>query len=251
MSEKRTTILDWQRAYFRDQADPKLRCTWPSMAVLMTHADRNLECFPSQAKIARAAGIKDPDTVRRHLKANEDAGWLQKLRIGGPGNGTNHYRFVVPSPLQRGDIPATARGAIPAVERSKLSNRTGQVTAQVTVDRTSPLQRGEGQVPIEPKSGSWDISSREHERPKGSSTAGPYPRATAGRVIDVRIAPDTPEQRLLEAIRAEGGSVPAKSLVVADAVGQDANVIIPQMIRDGLIIHDVSTEPARLALAHN
>lgn len=191
MSEKRTTILDWQRAYFRDHADPKLRHTWPSMAVLMTHADKSLECFPSQAKIARAAGIKDPDTVRRHLKANEDAGWLQKLRTGGPGNGTNLYRFVIPSPLQRGDIPATARGAIPAVEWSKLSNRTGQVTAQVTVGETSPLQRGEGQKAaeggspsIEPKSGSGGESFGQHDR---RSTAEPYPRSTAGRV-----SPDWP-----------------------------------------------------------
>lgn len=255
-----TTILDWQRAYFRDQADPKLRHTWPTMAVLMTHANKDLECWPSQAKIAKAAGIKNPDTVRKHLKANLDAGWLLKPHTGGPGDGTSRYRFVLPSPLQRGDIPSTGMGAIPSVEMPKLSSRTGQGTVQVTNQERSPLQGGEaaegGSPSTEPKSGSGGISSGEHER---SEHAGPYPIPTDGSIpSDDEIAEilaehyaahETPQQKLLDAIRANGGTVPAKSAAVADAVGQDAGVIIPQMIRDGLIVHDTSGQPATLVLA--
>lgn len=172
-----TTILDWQRAYFRDQADPRLRHTWPSIAVLMTYANRDLECFPSQATIAAAAGLKDPETVRRHLDRNIKAGWLQKPRTGGPGNGTNLYRFTIPSPLHSGDMPATEQGPLPAVEQPKLSIRTGHQSAQVTNQETSPPQGGETQEPSEAFFASGDMSFRDHER---SSTAEPYPRPTAG-----------------------------------------------------------------------
>lgn len=191
MPESPRTILDWQRAYFREQADPQLRKTWPTMAVLMTYADRDLECYPSQATIAKIAGIKDPETVRRHLKANQDAGWLVKFHAGGPGIGTNRYRFVVPSPLQgggaipaekrsplqSGDIPATQRGPIPAGEQSKLSKRTVQKTVLESDQKTSPLQSGEGNgtaTETDPWGSVINLPAIE------TRTVQPGPRYTAG-----------------------------------------------------------------------
>ena len=184
--------MDWQRAYFREQADPQLRKTWPTMAVLMTYADRDLECYPSQATIAKIAGIKDPETVRRHLKANQDAGWLVRFHAGGPGVGTNHYRFVIPSPLQSGeaipaekrsplqsgDIPATQRGPIPAAEQSKLSRRTVHKTVLESDQKTSPLHSGEGNRTATEETDPWgsviDLPATE------TRTVQPYPRYTAG-----------------------------------------------------------------------
>ena len=163
------TILDWQRAYFRDQADPGLRKTWPVMAVLMTYADRELKCYPSQATIAKRAGIRDPETVRRHLKENETAGWLQRVSTGGPGKGTNRYRLVIPSPLHNGDIPATERGAIPAAQQPKLSTRTVHRTVHRTDHEGSPLQSGEPQSPDDKPSGG--VSSSGY--PKNSPALSP------------------------------------------------------------------------------
>lgn len=95
-----TTILEWQRAYFRDKADPSLRVTWPTMATLMTYADKDLVCFPSYGRIAKAAGYATTNAVRVHIKANIEAGWLKRLRCGGPGRGSSKYRLVTPNTSQ-------------------------------------------------------------------------------------------------------------------------------------------------------
>lgn len=240
MAKSPRTILDWQRAYFREQADPQLRKTWPTMAVLMTYADRDLECYPSQATIAKVAGIKDPETVRRHLKLNEDAGWLVKFQSGGPGKGTNHYRFVVPSPPQGGDIPVTQRGPVPAGEQSKLSNRTVHRTVHGSEQERSPLHSGDE---VSNPSTETDPSGSGADLPATERTNKPYPRHTAG-------TPDSPEERLLAEIRSEG-SVGAKSDLgrLMGVSRQEVNVIIPRMIAEGVIVHDTDREYPALVLA--
>lgn len=225
--------MDWQRAYFREQADPRLRKTWPTMAVLMTYADRDLECYPSQATIAKVAGIKDPETVRRHLKLNEDAGWLVKFQSGGPGKGTNHYRFVIPSPLESGGIPATARGPIPAGEQSKLSNRTVHRTVHRSDQNRSPLQSGDEVDQPATETDPWGSGC---DLPATERTAQPYPRRIAG-------TPSSPEERLLAAIRSEG-SVGAKSDLgrLMGVSNREITPIIKRMLAEGVIVHDTERE---------
>jgi hypothetical protein len=196
------------------------------MAVLMTYADRDLECYPSQATIAKVAGIKDPETVRRHLKLNEDAGWLVKFQSGGPGKGTNHYRLVISSPLQSGDVPATQRGDVPAGEQPKLSNRTVHRTVHRTDQERSPLQSGEGDSLPLTATDPWGSGV---DLPATDRTVQPYPRHTAG----------TPEERLLAAIRSEGSVGARSDLPRLMGVSRDeVNVIVPRLIAEGVIRHE-------------
>lgn len=238
------TILDWQRAYFRDQADPRLRKTWPTMAVLMTYADRDLECYPSQATIARIAGIKKADTVREHLRLNLEAGWIVKLRTGGPGDGTNRYRFVIPSPLSKGDIPPTEGGHIPPEEGSKLSNRTVHRTVHETDQKRSPLQTGDEAVATRNRNPDpWRGSGDSHKPPATAEQESSGPPCGGGITT-------SPEERLLAVIRSEG-SVGAKSDLprLMQVSRPEVNKIIPRMIAEGVIRHDTDREYPALVLA--
>ncbi|WP_133058005.1 hypothetical protein [Mycolicibacterium vulneris] len=240
-------IIAWDQAYNRN-GDPAL----PRAVVnaIRTHMDnRSLTGWIKQETLAEYTGLSVRQ-VRRHIAANVEAGWLEVTSLGNSSGLASSYRLTFP----KADTDALLKADIRDQKADMDVLPTTPVTTPGNYSRTSP-EKADIDVRIPDPFGGSDIylPANTTSEFKADMDVRIAKKDTGVRfgARDVRIAPDTPEQRLLNAIRAEGGSVPAKCLVVADAVGQDANVIIPQMIRDGLIIHDVSTEPARLALAHN
>lgn len=101
---KQPTMFDWHTAYFKNE-DPSLRPTYATMAVLAAYADfRDRTCYPSQRTLARKLGYRNPDSIRRHIKANIEAGWLRKIREGSSYTTTTKYEFLIPnSPISVGE----------------------------------------------------------------------------------------------------------------------------------------------------
>ncbi len=127
---------------------------------------------------------------------------------------------------------------------------------------TSPKEKGDISVAIpDPFSGSGDHLPAATTSPWDEDVYVPLPNGdTSVAFTDEEIeallaehyaeAQDTPQQRLLDAIRADG-SVGAKS-DLATLMGVDRHqvgVIVPEMIRAGLIVHDKTTERETLVLA--
>lgn len=178
--------FEWAKAYFRSE-DRSLHETKATMAALMTYADfHDLTCYPSQRTLARITGTH-VDTVRRHLKKNIEAGWLQKIREGSSYKSTNKYQLTVPTPCvgagsqesphrDAGTTPRTGAGSTPYVDAPLTDQETTQGTNQVPCSGTTQ----ESGSTTEPLSGSGDISFGEHERVQRSSTNQETPRTGAG-----------------------------------------------------------------------
>ena len=99
-----------QRSLFRDAlgASHLHRTTRQVLAVLVNHGMRS---WPSEARIAKAAGLSRR-TVIRHLAAAEQAGWVTvERRIGDDGRQrTNVYQLKIPAAHHKQDV-APAKGA--------------------------------------------------------------------------------------------------------------------------------------------
>ncbi|AQT81373.1 hypothetical protein B1R94_22150 [Mycolicibacterium litorale] len=113
-------IFEWSRAYFRN-GDRALNETRGTMAALMTYANGDLVCFPSQRRLAEDTGVHH-DTVGRHLKKNIEAGWLVVVERGNSFKNTTTYRL---------STPRTGAGELPALVQSTPRTAAGVLPAQV------------------------------------------------------------------------------------------------------------------------
>lgn len=88
----------WEHAIRESDLPPSTRHVLLTMA---TYMDRDgMNCYPSQEELGRACGMTSR-TVRRHVDAAIEAGWLLKIRqgrhVGRGASYTNVYQPWIPS----------------------------------------------------------------------------------------------------------------------------------------------------------
>ena len=107
-------LIDWLEAIWIAELPSNSKYVASYLRTYM-NAKRDL-CWPSIGRISKETGLSE-QTVRKHLKSLEDAGWLAIERTeGGHSGTTNRYQAVIPetpaavAPLQSLDpTPATVR----------------------------------------------------------------------------------------------------------------------------------------------
>jgi hypothetical protein len=238
-------ILRWDQAYNRN-GDRKLQRTVVN-AIRTYMNNHTLTGWVKAETLVRDTGIKER-TVREQIAANVAAGWLEVVESGNSSGRANTYRLTYPNhaPERRveGEPCAAAQGNH-APQRTPTSPRTSpqeKFSIGTTPEENHALQR---MVPDPWGSGGSNLPAT------GIATESNH--ALQRRVPDgapERTVPDSPEGRLLSAIRSKG-SVGAKSdLASLMGVGRsEVNVIIPRMLAAGLIIHDTDREHPALVLA--
>ena len=126
---------NWLQAMIQSDLPSVTRLVLHTLAM---HMDRyGADCFPGLTRLARESGL-DRKTVRRHLAAAEDSGWIvreQNRRSSGAW-GTTRYVPVIP-----GEVGA---------ERTHVEEQVGAEGTQVGAEGTqggcseSPPRRGRG-----------------------------------------------------------------------------------------------------------
>jgi hypothetical protein len=143
------SMFDWHAAYFQTE-NPDLKETRGTMATLASYANFNdMTCYPSQRTLARLLGCST-ETVRRHVKVNSDAGWIEKIRDGKSGALTNKYLFTIATPHTgegstddgHSQLPTHAMGVKPKQDNILPTPTRGVNGTPHTDEVNSPHGRG-------------------------------------------------------------------------------------------------------------
>lgn len=107
-------MFDWHAAYFKSEA-ASLAHTRGTMATLAAYANFDtMTCYPSQTTLAKLTG-QSVETVRRHIKLNAAAGWLELVSRGTSHKKASVYRFLIPeSADETPSTPLVGEGGLPS-----------------------------------------------------------------------------------------------------------------------------------------
>jgi hypothetical protein len=251
-------IIRWDQAYSRN-GDGKLPRA--VVHVIRTYMDNDtLAGFVKRETLARDTGLSLRQ-VDRHIAANVAAGWLEITDQGNSSGKANDYRLTFPDR----DTSVTAIETDMSTDRDGYVSPTSPSTSprnfsRSSEERTSPEVKGDISVAIpDPFSGSGDYLPAATTSPwdedgyvslPNEDRSVPFTDAEIEALLAEHYAEaqDTPQQRLLDVIRADGPVGAKSDLATLMGVSHhEVNQIVPQMIRDGLVVHD--TERGRLVLA--
>lgn len=146
-------MFDWTKAYFQSE-NPDLVETRATMATLASYANfTDMTCFPSQRTLARLLDCST-ETIRRHIKKNIEAGWIEKIRDGKSYSVTNKYRFTIPTPHTREGSVGTRPDKLPSHTRGVTRSPQSELPTPTRGVSHSPHTRGvtplihEGRTPL-------------------------------------------------------------------------------------------------------
>ncbi len=137
-------LFDWRSAICDSDLEPISRHVALTLSLHMSV--RGDSCFPSMVTLAGESGL-DERTVRRHIRALRESGWIS-VRLGGGRGRSNHYSASIPKgghtdtlSSERGALVSLKGGAVPpeSVIRASRSARVSDSNFQV---RPNFTQRG-------------------------------------------------------------------------------------------------------------
>lgn len=250
----------WDIAYNRGGNKPSA-----SMNALRTMANAHtLECYASYADLAEWTGQRRATCVDQ-MNAAQAAGWVKLISSGHGGQAgasrSNVWRLTYPVGTENVPTDDENRFSVGTETESLQGEPKGDPqgdpfkeelvgTENVPTVGSQDSPRGEAHLSAtrpSPAGVKVKESVPPYENRTNAAVFTPDDDEAAAILAEHYAAQDTPQQRLLNAITAAGGSLPAKSGEVGAAIGHDDDIVW-QMIHDGLIVHDTSGDRAVLTL---
>ncbi len=149
-------IIVWDQAYNRTPtrtADGKLLPRTVMNAIRTYMNNTTLTGWVKQETLAEATGL-DLRTVKRHIAANVQAGWLKVTERGNSGGRANAYELTFPQKRTRMS-PSLAQVTQMSSERGHVRPLNGDADVTPTTDRTTPkssslttIKEGDTDVPL-------------------------------------------------------------------------------------------------------
>lgn len=161
-------LFTWRSAIVESKLEPTARLVALTLSLHMN--ERGGSCFPSVATLASETGLNEK-SVRRHVHALADGGWLVLTAGGGRGR-SNTYSAMIPEQAERG-------ASLGGIEAETLPGDTRNESPCSVVNTDSVSRKGDSGSVNTPTGGRGGRQEDDREDDRDSSTG-------ASRLIDGR-----------------------------------------------------------------